>query len=96
MTSRTFTLTVTNGTACNGTVQFTNAANVPAGSTPRQVAVGDFNNDGFQDVAIAAPGNNEVLIGLGNGAGSFNVPTSVPVGMFPHSVAVRDFNNDGR
>ena len=50
---RTFTLTVTNGTACTGTVQFTNAADVPVGSTPRQTVVGDFNNDGNQDIATA-------------------------------------------
>lgn len=50
MTAKTFTLMVIGGTECNDTVQFTNAANVGIGNG-RSVAIGDFNNDGHQDVA---------------------------------------------
>ena len=52
-TSKTFTLTVQQGTACAGASVFTNAANVSAGTAPQSVAIGDFNSDGKQDIAIA-------------------------------------------
>ena len=67
---RTFTLTVTSGIVCNGTVQFTNGADV-TGTEPVSVAVGDFNNDGNQDVAIANAGLDMVSIRLGDGLGGF-------------------------
>ena len=50
--TRTFTLTVNSGAACAGTSIFTNAADVGAGSQPFSVALGDFNNDGRQDLAM--------------------------------------------
>jgi len=51
-TSKTFTLTVNSGTVCNTSVLFNPAANVSTGFTPNlSVAVGDFNNDGNQDLA---------------------------------------------
>ncbi|MGH9948356.1 MAG: FG-GAP-like repeat-containing protein, partial [Pyrinomonadaceae bacterium] len=96
MASRTFTLTVGNGTFCNGTIQFTNAPDVPSGpnGTP-DVAVGDFNNDGIQDLAAANNSANSVSIRLGNGSGGFSGTTEVSVGGGPLSVAAGDFNNDG-
>ena len=53
-TTKTFTLTVTS-TPCGAgfTAGFTNAADVNAGSDPFSVAIGDFNGDGKQDLAVA-------------------------------------------
>ncbi|MEO8435803.1 MAG: FG-GAP-like repeat-containing protein [Pyrinomonadaceae bacterium] len=95
MTSKTFTLTVVSGTLCTGTVQFTNAADVSVGNAPYSVAIGDFNNDGNQDIALPIQGTNAVSIRLGNGSGGFSGTTSVSVGSVPYSVAIGDFNNDG-
>lgn len=64
-TSKTFTLTVQSGTACAGVSFFTNAADSSVGSQPYSVAVGDFNNDGKQDIAVANEGSNTVSIRLG-------------------------------
>ena len=93
--TKTFTLTVVSGTACNGTVQFTNAADVTPGFGATDVAVGDFNNDGIQDLAAANTGSTTVSIRLGNGSGGFTGATEVSVGNAPLSVAVGDFDNDG-
>ena len=59
------------------------------------MAIGDFNNDGKQDIASANYGSNNVSIRLGDGAGNFSGTTDVIVGTNPHSVAIGDFNNDG-
>ena len=51
-TTRTFTLIVTTPVTCNP-VSFAPAANFSAGNAPLSVAVGDFNGDGKQDLAVA-------------------------------------------
>ena len=93
--TKTFTLTVTNGTACAGTIGFTNAADVHAGS-PVGIAIGDFNNDGKQDLATANFGSSTISIRLGDGLGGFSGTTEINVGTNPSAIAVGDFNNDGK
>jgi hypothetical protein len=92
---KTFTLTVVSGTECNLTAQFTNAADVSTGNGPTSVAIGDFNNDGNQDLAVGSRFSNSVSIRLGNGLGGFGGTTNVPFPGSVWSVAVGDFNNDG-
>jgi hypothetical protein len=70
----------------NGT--FGSAITSPAGSTSKSIAVGDFDDDGNLDLAVA----RSVL--FGNGDGSFAEP-SFPVNQDSVSVAVGDFNDDG-
>jgi hypothetical protein len=84
----------------NGNGTFTQAANSPisvAGASPTSVAMGDFNRDGIQDVAVAIAGPNDVSILLGNGDGTFTKATGSPVavGETPYSIAVGDLNGDG-
>ncbi len=93
--TKTFTLTVQQGTACL-TSGFTNGADVSAGNHPYSVAVGDFNNDGKQDLAVANYYSANVSIRLGDGSGAFSSAADVSVGSGPQSVAVADFNNDGK
>jgi hypothetical protein len=65
-----------------------------AGSSPFDLALGDFNSDGKQDVIVAA--NPPVLL-LGNGDGTLQA--AVPIGTIssaPTGVAVADFNRDGK
>jgi hypothetical protein len=65
-----------------------------AGSNPADVALGDFNSDGKQDVIVAA--NPPVLL-LGNGDGTFQAGVQIgAIGSAPTGVAVADFNHDGR
>ena len=93
-TSTSFALTVTTRETCNP-VGFAAAINFGAGTNPTAVAVGDFNRDGIQDVAVANQSSNNVSILLGNGSGSFNGATNFGAGGSPVSVAVGDFNRDG-
>ena len=67
------------------------------GTRPIAVAIGDLNNDGIKDLAVA----NDLLLGtvsvrLGTSAGSFGAVTNFPVGTDPYSVAIGDLNGDGR
>jgi VCBS repeat-containing protein len=67
--------------------------------SPSSVAVGDFNQDSFPDLAVAnaasagspLPPNVTVLFGTST---SFRLGPVIPLRARPHSVAVGDFNND--
>ncbi len=97
ITTTTFNLTVT-PTACVGTSGFASPATpqVTVGTSPRSVAIGDFNGDGIQDFATANFDSDNVSIRLGNGSGGFTADAEVPVGTDPRSVAIGDFNGDGK
>jgi hypothetical protein len=75
------------------------AVNYSAGTQPISVAMGDFNGDGFQDLAV--PNFNMGLPGatvgvlLNNGDGTFSSAVNYPVDNGPQSVAVGDFDGDG-
>src|SRR5436309_2917389 len=79
------------------TVSFTSQGDSAVGPHPQWVAVGDFNRDGKQDLAVANAGSNTVSVLLGNGDGTFQAARTFPAGgSGPASVAVGDFNGDGR
>src|SRR5207247_541318 len=79
----------------NGDGTFLAAVSFAVGSSPRSVAVGDFNSDGRQDLAVANYSSNDVSVLLGRGDGTFEPALPFPVGTSPGSVAVSDFNGDG-
>jgi uncharacterized protein (TIGR03437 family) len=59
------------------------------------IAVADFNKDGNQDVAIASPGIDSVLVFRGIGNGSFQSPSMIKTGSQPLDIAALDYNHDG-
>ena len=86
----------------NGTGGFTEATGSPYATSynPTNVAVGDFNGDGNQDLAIttANGGLYQLTVLLGNGSGSFAKAAGSPfaLGGIIQQFVVGDFNGDGK
>jgi FG-GAP-like repeat len=60
------------------------------------IALGDFNRDGKQDLAVANFGSNDVSVLLGTGGGTFGTARNFAAHTNPQAIAVGDFNNDNR
>jgi hypothetical protein len=67
-----------------------------AGSNPSDLALGDFDENGWLDVAVANHETSYATLLLGNGRGGLSTPmrTPVPSRPHPHGVAVGDFTGD--
>lgn len=82
----------------NGDGSFRPYVDYPAGGYTQDVAAGDLNGDGRQDLVLT---NDNAQTGLsvllGNGDGTFGAPVSYPndAGADSPSVAVADFDQDG-
>jgi VCBS repeat-containing protein len=74
-------------------VSFSRPSTFGAGAFPASVAVGDFNQDGDPDLAVANQFSSNVSVLLGTPSG-FSGPTNFDTGFFSNSVAVGDFNGD--
>ncbi len=78
----------------DGTFKANFIYNLAYGFVP-DVAVADFNHDGFLDLAVTT--QNELLVFSGKGDGTFQVPVPYTnTALFTNSVAVGDFNGDGK
>jgi len=62
-----------------------------------EVAIGDINSDGIEDIVTCgdADDTSSVDVLLGNGDGTFQNPTQSFVGSGPGAIALGDFNGDG-
>ncbi len=78
-------------------IRFSAAQTFPSGiAHTASVAVGDFNGDGFPDLAISST-YNWVAVFLNDGDGTFSGPTVYTLTYYvTGQVAVGDFNKDGR
>ena len=73
------------------------------GGNSYSMAVGNFNADGFQDIAVANRGvfgrngqeNGDLSILFGYGDGTLAPQIHIVAGNHPHTVVARDFNGDG-
>src|SRR5262252_5925154 len=82
----------------NGDRTFQPAVNFAIGvgiGAPFSVAVGDFNGDGIQDLAVANETRRSVSVLLGRGNGTFQAEAIFGARSVPYAVAVGDFNGDG-
>jgi hypothetical protein len=79
----------------NGT--FTKVSSSPSISNgATELVVGDFNNDGNLDLAVASPPSSSIILLKGKGDGTFSTSTiSLTGSVSPYSLAAGDFNGDG-
>jgi FG-GAP-like repeat/Domain of unknown function (DUF4214) len=83
-------------------VNFGSGASYPAGTGPWGISSGDFNGDGFPDLAVANHGSggpgfgNGISVLLGKADGTFNNPVNYSGGVGPTYLVTGDFNHDGR
>ncbi|MCA9269320.1 MAG: VCBS repeat-containing protein, partial [Planctomycetales bacterium] len=77
-------------------LSFTPALSYAVGANPAGIAVGDFNGDGRDDMAVAdyaAAGSVNVL--LSNADGGFGLPTNFAAGANSYDATAGDLNGDG-
>src|SRR5580658_10028937 len=76
----------------DGTFTVEPSLTLPSGAGPTAIAVGDFNDDGFADLAVVNKNANTVSIFLGNGDETFQTPTTLVTGNAPTSIVAQAFN----
>ena len=102
------TLALLSASLATSTSQFTSSAlagsfprtDYAVGSSPRGVAIGQFDINGSAnptlaaslDLAVVNQANNDVSILLGNGDGTFNIPATIAAGNGPVAIATGTFN----
>lgn len=64
------------------------------GSAPIALAVGDFNQDSKQDVAVASRNDNTVRVLLGQGDGLFTPGPTLATDSLPRSIVAADLDGD--
>ncbi|CAF1521372.1 unnamed protein product, partial [Adineta steineri] len=70
------------------------------GSSPRQIAIGDFDNDTFLDLVIVLSATKEIVIFYGTGSNNLFIPStddviSNSIYIQPNAIAVVDITSDG-
>jgi FG-GAP-like repeat/Chitobiase/beta-hexosaminidase C-terminal domain/Bacterial Ig-like domain (group 3) len=68
----------------------------PTGRAPAWVLVGDFNQDGHQDLAVQNAADETVTIFLGKGDGTFTAGSTFAINDAITPIVAGDFNGDGK
>ena len=83
----------------DGSGNFSKSSTQPSSSrsSPRDLISGDWNCDGYLDLATADYLGNSISLFYGQSSGAdFSSPQTIITGKGPASLASADFNNDGR
>jgi hypothetical protein len=78
-----------------GNGNFGSLTNYTLSSSPRDIAIGDFNNDGYSDLAVTQITNNLSVL-LGSSTGSLSSVINYSVSSLHIGVVTNDYNNDGK
>ncbi|GAA5482918.1 hypothetical protein Hsar01_02144 [Haloferula sargassicola] len=86
-------------TSTPGSLSFTRLTDLPAGDDPLNIAVGDFNEDLWPDLAVSNYGTNSstgrsITLLLNDQAGGFTPTTLEQGNLRPYGLATADFNKD--
>lgn len=96
--------------SCSSSGEFDEKSTITMPRDVKSIAIGDFNNDGNQDILttynpnlnvyndgdFASPEVNGATISYGDGSGNFTVTTEIKAsGLYPSYSAIADFNGDG-
>ena len=82
----------------DGSGAFSTPVVISAPEGPLDVVVGDFNNDGFEDIAASGHrggGEPWFILAAGNGDGTFGLPVETSSRFQASSIVAGDLNNDG-
>ena len=82
----------------NGSFALTKKYSTGNSSSPKSVAIGDFDNDTKVDIAVGTDKTSSVIVyfGHGNGSFSYQVVFYTSKDSHPYSIVAGDFNNDAR
>jgi dienelactone hydrolase len=83
----------------NGDGTFQTHTDYLAAEGPTWMIAGDFNQDGFLDLAVTGGGGgagNQVSVLLGHGDGTFQAAVNYTTDTNPAGIAAADFNKDGK
>jgi hypothetical protein len=79
----------------NGSPNGYRASGLPGAGPMNVIAAGDFNHDGWDDLAAASSGGNRVALFLGSADG-FRLLRTIATGSSPRDIVAADVNLDGR
>ncbi|MFA4906976.1 MAG: FG-GAP-like repeat-containing protein [archaeon] len=74
---------------------FRQTTTVGVGSNPTSIIIGDFNGDGYLDLAVLNHGSCNVSILLNDRRGNFAHASTIGVGNYPYAIIAGDFDCDG-
>ena len=91
-----FCLAMLTSNALAITPLFETKVDYPAGTQPRSVISADFDNDGYNDLAVLNSYDYDISVLLNNGDGTFAAPVDYSIGgATPYSICSADLNIDG-
>jgi hypothetical protein len=81
-------------TSTPGSLSFGSLGNYTVGSNPQDVAAGDFDRDGNDDLAVVNDGSNTVTVLPGTGTSGLGAKIDFSTNAHPQGIAVGDLNGD--